>query len=405
MLNDLNSRPLAIFDTSLRDGEQAPGNAMSIQQKVSIARDLEALGVNTIEAGFPAASDDDLAAVQTIAEEVRGCKICAFARATHSDIECAARALENAGSAQIEILGAASDIHLRFKRQISREQAIDEIGAAVEFARRVGFEDICVAPEDASRADPEFLGLMCQVSAEAGATSIVIPDTVGCLLPSRVPALIDTIRRHVPADFRLSMHAHDDLGLAAANTLAAIEAGVDEIQVTLCGIGERSGNCALEEIVAALVAFPEHFGRTITVDPGRLYAVCRRLIEQIKAPIARAKAIVGENAFATAAGLHQAGIIRNPTTYEFMEPGTFGAERRMVMSRHSGRHALVAKLERFDVPTTPALVEHIYKVLTASNEPTWSDSKLRALALQAVEEMSVRCGAGSFTANNAGEMV
>jgi 2-isopropylmalate synthase len=382
-------RRLTIFDTSLRDGEQAPGNAMSLQQKLRIAHELEALGVNTIEAGFPAASDHDFAAVRAIADEVQQAKICAFARASHSDIERAAKALENAKAAQIEILGVASEIHLLHKRQITYQQALDEIASAVQFARRIGFDDICVAPEDATRADPGFLGSMCEVATQAGATMILIPDTVGCLLPGRVPALIDTVRAHVPPEVRLAMHAHDDLGLAVANTLAAIEAGIDEIQVTLCGIGERAGNCALEEVVAALTAHPTHFSRSTTIDARRVYAACRLLIESLDLPMARGKAIIGENAFATAAGIHQAAIIRNPQTYEFLEPDMFGAERRMVISRHSGRHALKAKIEAFGLSPTPGLIESIYRELTASEEPVCSDSKLRSLVLQNTAESAL----------------
>lgn len=382
MSTSVATKPLTIFDTSLRDGEQAPGNAMSLQQKLRIARDLEALGVNTIEAGFPAASDNDFAAVRTIAETVRAAKICAFARASIADIEHAARALERAQAAQIEILGVASEIHLHHKRQITRQQALDEIANAVQFARRIGFDDICVAPEDATRADPDFLGLMCDISAQAGATMILIPDTVGCLLPGRVPALIDAVRTRVPPGVKLAMHAHDDLGLAVANTLAAIEAGIDEIQVTLCGIGERAGNCALEEVVAALAAHPTHFNRSTTIISRHVYAACRTLIESLQLPMARGKAIIGENAFATAAGIHQAAIIRNPQTYEFLEPDMFGAERRMIISRHSGRHALKAKIEAFGLLPTPGLIETIYRELTASDEPVCSDSKLRSLVLQ-----------------------
>ncbi|OWJ65116.1 LeuA family protein [Inquilinus limosus] len=379
-------RPLTIFDTSLRDGEQAPGNAMTLAQKLRIVRELEALGVNTIEAGFPAASDSDLAAVRAIAEAVRDSRICAFARASRTDIEAAAKAVEPARASQIEILGVASEIHLRHKRQISRQQALEEIEGAVELARRVGFDDICVAPEDATRADPAFLGAMCTAAARAGATMILIPDTVGCLLPGRVAALVETVRASVPAAVKVAMHAHDDLGLAVANTLAAIEAGIDEIQVTLCGIGERAGNCALEEVVAALAAHPAHFGRSTTIDVRRVYAACRLLIETLALPMARGKAVIGENAFATAAGIHQAAIIRNPQTYEFLEPDMFGAERRMVISRHSGRHALKAKIEAFGLAPTPGLIESLYRELTASAEPVCSDSTLRSLVLRNAAE-------------------
>jgi 2-isopropylmalate synthase len=382
MINPDGKRSLSIFDTSLRDGEQAPGNAMSVQQKVRIAQELEALGVNTIEAGFPAASESDFAAVHAIAAKVTRSKICAFARAAASDIDQAARAVANAHDPQIEILGTSSDIHLQYKRQITRQQALDETTSAIQHARKAGFRDICFAPEDATRADPDFLRAICQVSAQAGATMIVIPDTVGCLLPTQVSRLIETVRASVPADVKLAMHAHDDIGLATANTLAAIEAGIDEVQVTLCGIGERAGNCALEEVVAALTAHPDYFGRSTTINVDRVYAACRALIEELSLPLARGKAIIGDNAFATAAGLHQAAVIRNPLTYEFLEPAMFGAERRIVISRHSGRHALTAKLESLGLAPSRAVVERIYQEMTKSDEPVCSDSTLRILAME-----------------------
>jgi 2-isopropylmalate synthase len=178
------------------------------------------------------------------------------------------------------------------------------------------------------------------------------------------------------------MHAHDDIGLATANTLAAIEAGIDEVQVTLCGIGERAGNCALEEVVAALTANPDYFGRSTTINVERVYAACRALVEELSLPLARGKAIIGDNAFSTAAGLHQAAVIRNPLTYEFLEPAMFGAERRIVISRHSGRHALTAKLEALGLSPTRAVVERIYQEMTKSDEPVCSDSTLRILAME-----------------------
>jgi 2-isopropylmalate synthase len=381
MINPKGKRPLSIFDTSLRDGEQAPGNAMSVQQKLRIAQELEALGVNTIEAGFPAASESDFAAVHAIAAKVTRSKICAFARAAMLDIDQAARAVANAHDPQIEILGTSSDIHLQYKRQITRQQALDETTSAIQHARKAGFRDICFAPEDATRADPDFLRAICQVSAEAGATMIVIPDTVGCLLPTRVSRLIEAVRGSVPANVKLAMHAHDDIGLATANTLAAIEAGIDEVQVTLCGIGERAGNCALEEVVAALTAHPDYFGRSTTINVEQVYAACRALVEELSLPLARGKAVIGDNAFSTAAGLHQAAVIRNPLTYEFLEPAMFGAERRIVISRHSGRHALTAKLEALGLSPTRAVVERIYQEMTKSDEPVCSDSTLRILAM------------------------
>lgn len=372
-------RHLSIFDTTLRDGEQAPGNTMSIRQKVRLAAEIEALGVNVIEAGFPAASDVDFEAVRAITDEVRTVKICVFARAIKRDIERAADASEGANVPQVEILSSVSDIHLKYKRKITRQQALDEIAASVEHARKIGFTDIAVAPEDATRADREFLKTMCDVIVGAGATSIGIPDTVGCLLPYQTAELLTAVRSWLPPDVKLAYHGHDDLGLATANTLAAIEAGVDEIQATLCGIGERAGNCPLEEVIAALLSHPNTFNRSFDVLPDRIFDACKMLVSEIDLQLARGKAVIGQNAFTTAAGLHQAGIIRNPITYEFLDPADFGACRSLVITRHSGRQALLAKLEALELPQNEELVENIYFELTKAGQSICGDDELRRL--------------------------
>jgi 2-isopropylmalate synthase len=370
---------LSIFDTTLRDGEQAPGNTMSIRQKLRLATEVEALGVNVIEAGFPAASDVDFNAVRAIAQELRRIKICVFARAIKRDIERAAEASEAANCPQIEILSSVSDIHLKYKRKISRQQALDEIAEAVDHAKRLGFTDVAVAPEDATRADLDFLRSMTDVVVQAGATLVGLPDTVGCFLPHQTYELIATVKEWLPPGVKLAYHGHDDLGLATANTLAAIEAGVDEIQTTLCGIGERAGNCALEEVIAALLSHPSTFNRTFDVVPSRIFDACKMLIDEIELPLARGKAVVGKNAFTTAAGLHQAGIIRNPITYEFLDPSDFGACRSLVITRHSGHQALVAKLEALALPQNEELVESIYHELTKSGQSICGDDQLRSL--------------------------
>ncbi len=237
---------LSIFDTTLRDGEQAPGNAMTVEQKLVIAARLEQLGVNVIEAGFPAASQQDFDAVARLGETIKNAKLCAFARAQRADIDRACAALKGTADFQIEILASVSDIHLKHKRRMSREEALSEVVEAVSYAKACGLRDISVAPEDATRADAEFLRRMVEEVIEAGATTVGIPDTVGVYLPHQFYDVMVAARGWVGPEIRLAAHAHNDLGLATANTLAAVEGGADEVQVTLCGIGERAGNAALE---------------------------------------------------------------------------------------------------------------------------------------------------------------
>jgi 2-isopropylmalate synthase len=341
---------------------------MSIEQKIKLGLELEALGVNVIETGFPAASENDFRTTAELASVIKGTKLCAFSRACHSDVETAFNAIRNAWKFQIEILTAVSDIHLRDKRRISRLEALEEAKHAVSFAVALGADDVSVAPEDATRADHDFLHRMIDTSIEAGAKTIALPDTVGCYLPAQFYELIKMVRSWVGDEIQIAAHAHNDLGLATANTLAAVEAGVDECQVTLCGIGERAGNAALEEVVAALVSRAERFARTITIDTTRIFNACSLLTNTLNLSLARAKPVIGANAFATAAGIHQSGILKNPGTYEFLDPQLFGRTREMAIERHSGRYALRARFEGMGVSLDEDDLKEVYELVVNSNQ-------------------------------------
>jgi 2-isopropylmalate synthase len=369
--------PLSIFDTTLRDGEQAPGNAMTVLQKIEIATELEALGVNVIETGFPMASTNDFETTLKLSQIIRKSKLCAFARASRTDIQVAFDAIKQALNFQIEIVTTVSNIHLEHKRGISRREALDEAREAVRFAVSLGVSDISVGPEDATRADRDFLHEMVDSVVNAGAGTIVVPDTVGACVPAEFADLIASVRSWVGVGIRISAHTHNDLGLATANTLAAIEAGAEECQVTLCGIGERAGNAALEEVVAVVESKPSLFRRKTTIDTKRIQNSCTLLMRLLQVPISRSKPVIGTNAFTTAAGIHQSGMLRNPKTYEFLDPERFGAKRQLILARHSGRNALRAKFESMGIPIDKQTLESVYQcMLLAEHLAVFSDEDL-----------------------------
>lgn len=374
-------KPLEIFDTTLRDGEQAPGYGMSISQKISIARSLEALGVNTIECGFPASSPKDFQTANFLSTAITRASLCVFARANFADIEMAHRAVHRAGSYSVLVMTSCSDIHLTHKRRITREAALTEAKKAVRFARQIGFTDILVGPEDATRCHPDFLQQMIDTCIEAGATAIVVPDTVGSCLPYEYGKVIERVRNWVGHDIRISAHTHNDMGLATANALAAVEAGVDECQVTLCGIGERAGNAALEEVVAAIVSKSTHFDRSLTLDTKNIHKTCTNFLALLDIPISRSKAIVGENAFSTSAGIHQSGMIRDSKTYEFVNPDSFGAARRILISRHSGKEALRTKFLSLGVSVDSTMLDRTYELIKTSDKTSvFTDADLLGFA-------------------------
>jgi 2-isopropylmalate synthase len=344
------SNHVAFFDTTLRDGEQSPGCSMTTQEKLTMAHALEDLGVDIIEAGFAMASEGDFAAIATITQAVRKPKIASLARAKNEDIEIAARALQFAQRPRIHVFLASSDLHLEYKLKMSRQQAVDQAAESVRLARTF-VDDVEFSPEDATRSDREFLIDIVRTAIEAGATTINMPDTVGYTTPEEYGQMFREVGERIPAvdaeGIILSSHCHDDLGLAAANSLAAIQAGARQVECTINGIGERAGNAALEEIAAALHVRSERYGVTTNIKLDQLYPASQVLGQIITFRPSPNKAIVGANAFAHESGIHQHGMLANPLCYEIMTPTLVGVSRtNLVLGKHSGRAALRHRLEQ-----------------------------------------------------------
>jgi 2-isopropylmalate synthase len=356
-----------IFDTTLRDGEQSPGFSMNTAEKIRMARQLAKLGVDVIEAGFPIASRGDLEAVRKVAEEVRDVPIAALARAKREDVTAALEALESAATPRLHVFLATSDLHLRVKLNITREQALEAIGSMIRYGRQhVG--EVEFSAEDAGRTDIEFLCQVCRVAVDAGATVLNLPDTVGYAVPEEYGAMFLQVREYLgdPEGVTLSAHCHDDLGLAVANSLAAVRAGVRQIECTVNGIGERAGNAALEEVVVALAVRKENFGVTTGIRLEELFAASRLLTEITGAQVAPNKAVVGANAFAHEAGIHQDGIIKNPLTYEIISPQAVGVpSRSLVLGKHSGRNALRMSLRDLGYEPSDAELAECYRRVTS----------------------------------------
>ena len=356
-----------IFDTTLRDGEQSPGFSMNTEEKIRMARQLAALGVDVIEAGFPIASRGDLEAVQAVAKEVRDVPIAALARARKHDILAAVEALKPAKSPRMHVFLATSDLHLQAKLHLTREQALEAIGSMIKLARNY-VEEIEFSAEDAGRTEIEYLCKACQIAVENGATVLNLPDTVGYAVPEEYGAMFLKVREHLgdPEHITLSAHCHDDLGLAVANSLAAVRAGVRQIECTVNGIGERAGNAALEEIAVALAVRKDSFGVATKLNLKELYKSSRLLSEITGAVIAPNKAVVGANAFAHEAGIHQDGIIKNPLTYEIISPQAVGVPARsLVLGKHSGRNALKMSLRDLGYEPSSSELAECYRRVTA----------------------------------------
>ncbi len=359
----MTANRISFFDTTLRDGEQSPGCSMTIPEKLRMAHALEDLGVDTLEAGFAVASEGDYAAISAISKEIRGPSIASLTRARGEDIEMAGRALEHARRSRIHIFLASSDLHLEYKLKITRAQALEQAGSAVSLARTY-VDDVEFSPEDATRTDPAFLCQIVAVAIEAGATIINLPDTVGYCVPAEYAAIFEMLQARVPgvAKVTLSAHCHDDLGMAVANTLAAISAGARQIECTINGIGERAGNTALEEVAAAMLVRADKFPYKHSLVLERLYATSRLLSDLIGFGPSPNKAVVGSNAFAHEAGIHQHGVLANPLTYEIMTPASVGVpHNRMVLGKHSGRHALAHRLEELGITLDAAELDQAYR--------------------------------------------
>ena len=356
-----------IFDTTLRDGEQSPGCSMNLAEKLRMARQLDRLGIDVIEAGFPIASDGDFEAVQSIAREIRRPSIAALARTTPEDILRAWGAVSDAARPRIHTFLATSDIHLEHKLRITREEAIQRAREAVGLARSL-CEDVEFSPEDATRTDLDFLCAVVEAAIDAGASTINIPDTVGYTTPREFTNIIETIRSSVRDAERatISVHCHNDLGLAVANTIAAIEAGARQVECTINGIGERAGNASLEEIVMALRVRNDVMPFATAVVTSELYPASQLLTELTGVSVQPNKAIVGRNAFAHEAGIHQDGVIKNRLTYEIMTPQSVGVpDSRLVLGKHSGRHALGLRYEQLGYEFSRRDLDRIYKRFTA----------------------------------------
>jgi len=357
---------IAFFDTTLRDGEQSPGCSMTVAEKVRMAHALDELGVDVIEAGFAIASEGDLAAITSVVKEVRRPRIASLARSRREDIEAAARSLDKAEKPRIHIFLASSDLHLEYKLKITREQALEQAGVSVRLARTM-VDDVEFSPEDASRTADDFLAQMVSVAIEAGATVINLPDTVGYCVPQEYGDMFRKLRARVPAveTITLSSHCHNDLGMAVANTLAAVEAGVRQLECTINGIGERAGNAALEELAAALQVRKDHYPVTHSLKLDRLYPTSQLLAQLISFGPSPNKAVVGSNAFAHEAGIHQHGMLSNPLTYEIMTPASVGVpSTRLVLGKHSGRHALASRLQELGFQLSKPELDSTYQRFT-----------------------------------------
>jgi 2-isopropylmalate synthase len=377
---------LVIFDTTLRDGEQSPGCSMHLDEKLRMARQLDRLGVDIIEAGFPIASRGDFEAVQRIAREIRRPIITGLARAKREDVECAAKALVPAARSRIHVFLATSDLHLEHKLKIGRAEALDQAFSAVRLAKSLN-DDVEFSPEDATRSDPYFLCRVLEAVIEAGATTVNIPDTVGYTLPQEYSALIQRIRSEVRGIEKatISVHCHDDLGLAVANSLAGVEAGARQIECTINGIGERAGNAALEELVMAMHVRADRLPFTTAVQTKEIYATSTLLSEIVRFSPQPNKAIVGRNAFAHEAGIHQHGMMTNPLCYEIMTPESVGvSETKLVLGKHSGRHALSRRLEELGHPLYGPELDLTYEQFTelADRKKNIYDQDLLSLVAQ-----------------------
>jgi 2-isopropylmalate synthase len=358
---------IRIFDTTLRDGEQAPGFSMSAPEKIRIARQLESLGVDVIEAGFPIASRGDLDGVRAVACEIHNCTVAALARAKRDDIDVVLDGLKDAVHPRVHIVLATSDLHLQYKLRMTREQALEAISTNVRYARQHCAE-VEFSAEDASRTDIDFLCRAAKLAVEAGATIINLPDTVGYALPDEYEAMFRRVIDFLDGapGIILSAHGHNDLGLGVANSLAAIRGGARQLELTINGIGERAGNASLEEVAVALRVRQATLGATTNLHLDKLYATSQLLSEITGVAVAPNKAVVGSNAFAHEAGIHQDGILKNPLTYEIISPEEVGVpKRQLVLGKHSGRNALRTALVEIGYTPTPEELDECYKRVSA----------------------------------------
>ncbi len=382
---------IRIFDTTLRDGEQSPGATMAIEEKIQVAEQLVRLNVDIIEAGFPAASPGDLAAVKEIARHTRGSDvaIAGLARASTDDIDAVWEAVREAERPVIHVFIATSDIHLRHKFNINREEALDRVRRSVTYARNL-CPTVEFSAEDATRTEWDYLCRVFAIAIQCGATTINIPDTVGYTMPQEYEALFRHLQEHVPGmdEAVMSAHCHDDLGMATANTLAAIKAGARQVEVTINGLGERAGNTALEEVVMALRTRPDYYQAETRINAQEFLPASQLVSHLTGIPVQPNKAIVGANAFAHEAGIHQDGMLKNRMTYEIMTPQSVGwADTKLVLGKHSGRHGLDARLRQLGYRLNAEELKVAYRrfVAVADQKKHVSDADLVFIAESGME--------------------
>ena len=379
------SEKLIIFDTTLRDGEQSPGFSMNTAEKLELAKQLETLGVDILEAGFPIASDDDAQAVSLIAAEIRKPVIAALARCNPADIDRAGESLKPAERFRIHTFIATSDLHLERKLRISRDQCIESLSKGVRQARNYT-DDVEFSAEDATRTDMDFLCRVVETAIAAGASTINLPDTVGYCTPQEIEDFFTEIQTRVPNATRavFSAHCHDDLGLAVANSLAALRAGVRQIECTINGVGERAGNASLEEVVMATRVRPDRLPYTTNIESTELFKTSQLLSSLTQEPVQSNKAIVGRNAFAHEAGIHQDGVIKDRRTYEIMRPEDVGLKSTLVLGKHSGRHAVKQRCEQLGCDLTRFELDRVYRevIALADNQKTVEDDDVARIVAQ-----------------------
>jgi 2-isopropylmalate synthase len=377
------AKHIAIFDTTLRDGEQSPGCSMNLSEKLLVAKQLEKLGVDVIEAGFAIASRGDFESVQAISKTLKHTKIASLARTTKKDIDCALDALEYALYPRLHTFIATSDLHMQYKLKSTPDQVLERAIDMVKYAK-LRCHDIEFSAEDASRSNPIFLYKVLEGVIKAGATVINIPDTVGYTTPEEYYRLITGIREHVkmPDYVSISVHCHNDLGLAVANSLSAIRAGATQVEVTVNGIGERAGNAALEELVMSLRTRNDLYQVETRIDTTQIYPTSRLVSQVTGAKVARNKAIVGDNAFAHESGIHQHGVLANPETYEIMTPESIGLKKnRMILGKHSGRHAVKDRLVEMGYDLSELALDKVLEAFKslADKKKSVDDRDLEAL--------------------------
>ena len=383
-----------IFDTTLRDGEQSPGFSMTVAEKIRMARQIESLGVDVIEAGFPIASRGDLEGTRAVAREIRSCTVAALGRTRRDDIDAALEGLSGAANPRLHTFLATSDLHLHHKLRMTREQALEAISTNVRYARERCAE-VEFSAEDASRTDIEYLCEAVSQAVQAGATIINLPDTVGYSVPDEYEAMFRHVIEYLDGanGITLSAHCHNDLGLAIANSMAAVCAGARQLELTINGIGERAGNAALEEVAVLLHVRQATLGVTTNLHLDKLYATSCMLSEVTGVPVPPNKAVVGANAFAHEAGIHQDGILKNPLTYEIISPETVGVSKRsLVLGKHSGRNALRAALVEIGYdPSTEELGECYRRVSALADESKHIETRdLLAIAHQVLGKRSTQ---------------